>query len=932
MTSEFFEKKYKELNRRQREAVDAIYGPVMVVAGPGTGKTTVLTLRIANILLKTDAKPGEILALTFTENGARTMREKLRALIGDTSFLVNIFTFHGFANYIRGLYPENFTKIGERIPASDADKIEVLEDILSMRSFKELRVSTYGVTISKISARISDLKRELVTPQDLKNLLERNEHKERLDEFALLYDLYEKELEGRNLYDFDDAILELIRALKDYPEMRAEVRESFQFILADEHQDANGAQNEILRLFKNNKEADPPNIFVVGDDKQSIFRFQGASLDHFYNFADEFTGAKKIVLEDNYRSQRLILEGSHSLISKDGRVHQKLLANVVHEEKKIEIVEYSDYESELAETAKRIKKVIDEHAGSESMAVIARHNRTLHDLAPYLESVSVDHRIAGERSLFEDFEYIKLFTLLSALSDPYQGRLLSALYAGYFNIPVEEVLKAAGEAKRERRDATEIILKGESGKDIKTLIAKAKKTPVTEFLKEIRREMYENASGAAYEALRVVFDEARKLVVKKRSATLDDLVSHLRFLERHGLALLSGESPRGSRVELLSVHRAKGLEYDFVFIVDVTEKKFGASKRVDLLAIPGIGIEGELAEERRLLYVAITRARKHVYLSYALEDEKGNGSAPAALLMEIDPQFTEKTVVSVNSKPDLLKVPDKSDREKKEAFRQAFLSRSFSVSALNSFLSCPWKYFFRYVLLIPDAPEFHASLGTACHNALKHLHLAMKKGLVIKEGDLKELVSRFVHAEPFTSAELPLAIMKAEEYVIAYTRSFSPFLDSEKVYVEEKFSFGYRIVDGERSFEVPITGKIDLARERDGIASVFDFKTKKRMTRNAIMGKTKNDDGDEYRQLQFYKFLLESAKPDLSVTSGVLTFLNSEGEDVKSEVFTLTDSDKSDIEDIIKKTLVSIHDLAFWGSTCGDKDCEYCKMSNMLPR
>ncbi|MDB5204059.1 MAG: UvrD/REP helicase, helicase / ATP-dependent helicase PcrA [Candidatus Taylorbacteria bacterium] len=912
--SDSFEKKYKGLNKGQKEAVDTIYGPVMVIAGPGTGKTTVLTLRIANILKIGNAKPDEVLALTFTESGARAMREKLRELIGETSFQVNIFTFHGFANYIRSTYPENFKKIGERIPASDADKIEVIEYILSKKSFRELRVSDFGVTIGKISGRISDLKRELITSKELQKILDKNEHKERLDEFAVLYEEYEKELEKRKLYDFDDAILELIKALKENPVMRSEVRERFQFVLADEHQDANGSQNEILKLFKDDKEIDPPNIFVVGDDKQSIFRFQGASLEHFYNFADEFKGAKKITLEDNYRSQRTILEGSHSLISRDGRSHQKLSANVPHSEKQMEIVEYPEYENELASTAKQLKAI------KGSVAVITRHNQTLHDLAPFLDAEGVNYRIAGERSLFESFEYRKLLSLFEALVNPYDGKLLEALYMGYFAKPIVEILKLAGDARKERVDAAELILKND-GEQIKEFITKAKKTELTEMLKEIREEMYGNATAESFEVFRSVFDEARKLVVKKRAAKLEDLVNHLNFLEKHRLATLSESIEREATVELLSVHRSKGLEYDHVYIVDATAKKFGGSgKRGDLLAIPGIGVDSELEEERRLLYVAITRARECVTISYSLTDAKGGESAPAELLGEIDPEFVIRKDGEIY-KSDLLKSTRTPKEEKIEIFRDAFLRRSFSVSALNNFLNCPWKYFFRNLLLIPDAPEFHTNLGNACHNALKLFHQNPERK------DLDAIIKQSVMNEPFSESELPLALEKSNEYIKAYKTAFVPFGENEKAHIEKGFSFVYKA----KNFEIPITGKIDLAREVDGIFKVIDFKTKKRMTANAIKGLTKSDTGNEWRQLRFYKFLIEKSLPKSSVGSGTLTFLvPDDNGKMLSENFALTIDDKKEIEECLLETLESIYSFEFLDKKCEDKECGYCALSKTI--
>ena len=931
--------------------MDSVYGPVMVVAGPGTGKTTVLTLRIANILAKTDAKPEEILALTFTDNGAKNMREKLREIIGDASFRVNIFTFHSFANHMRGLYPENFSKIGERMPAGEAEKFEIIEDIISNQSFRELRVSQYGVSIGKIAKRISDLKRELISPKDLEKLIKSEEksldakEKEsrrygrdpdfasgkkekyfiRIKEFARAFELYEKELQKRSLYDFDDAILELIRALKENPDMASEMRESFQFVLADEHQDANGAQNEILKMFKA-EGVEKPNVFVVGDDKQSIFRFQGASLEHFYNFSREFKGAQKISLNESYRSHRIILDASHSLISKDDGAHQKLKANVQYEEKKLEIGEYTDYTSELFDIARKVKEIISKRGNRETIAIIARGNKALFDIAPYLEREKVKFNIKGERSFFSDFHYRKLVYLFEALVNPYDGALLKALYAGYFEADIADVIALANAAKSRRRDFAALFLEGNVNHRVKELIAKAKRMPALEFLKEIKDEIQKNRSTFEYDVLRAVYEEAGELTKKNRGATLDDLVEHLKFLEKHNLAPLASGAEMQANVELLSIHRAKGLEYDYVFIIDAVAKRFeGSGRRGDLLQIPGIGVDTELAEERRLLYVAITRAKKHASISYSLTGDEGGDTSPSVLLSQIDPKFAQKVVHPKESVradlPDIALPPTH-----KRILREAFLTRNFSVSALNNFLKCPWKYVARNLLLVPEPTEWSALLGTACHNALKIFHINAKKGKALGKKELKRLINQCILAEPFTASDLPVALEKAERSIFAYADSFVPFKKGEKISVENSEAFVYRVKDGRDDFGITVTGKIDLSKETNGRTRVIDFKTKKRMTRNEIKGETKNSDGDEMRQLQFYKFLLENTKKDCNVESGTLTFLMPERGKVLSETFELNDTDKAKIEETIRKSLLSIYRLDFRGETCTDKNCEYCSL------
>jgi DNA helicase-2/ATP-dependent DNA helicase PcrA len=364
MNTKHFDELYKKLNLRQREAVDAIEGPVMVVAGPGTGKTQILTLRIANILKKTDTPPDAILALTFTEAGVAAMRKRLVEIIGSSAYRVGIFTFHSFCNDIIKRFPEQFPRIIGSINISDIDKISVIKELLDNgaalrghdadlrgKKFKTPKIDLkilrpYGDTfyyLHPVRQKISELKRENISPDDLELKIkklkleieaipdlhhEKGAYKgkikgkyestlkniEKLKELLKLYRAYEKVLEERKLYDYEDMILEVIRALEEDEAFRLQVQEEYQYVLADEHQDANNAQNRVLELLTSFHQN--PNLFIVGDEKQAIFRFQGASLENFQFFQKKFPKARMIILEDNYRSTQTILDAAHSLLDK----------------------------------------------------------------------------------------------------------------------------------------------------------------------------------------------------------------------------------------------------------------------------------------------------------------------------------------------------------------------------------------------------------------------------------------------------------------------------------------------------------------------------------------------------------------------------------------------------------------------------------------
>lgn len=972
-SSAIFEEKYKNLNLKQKEAVDTIYGPVMVVAGPGTGKTTVLTLRIANILLKTDAKPEEILALTFTDSGAKAMREKLREVIGDSAFRVNIFTFHGFANHIIALYPEYFSKIGGRLPSTQADAIEIVDEIVRKNSFREIRIGgSFGLKVKDIVKRISELKREVISKEQiLKNLkneevelkafkedlkketktaLSEIERKEkyirRMYEFVDVWTLYEKTLEEKGFYDFDDTILELIDALKKHNDLLGDIRESFQFILADEHQDANGAQNEILKSFGIGEEIiDPPNLFVVGDDKQSIFRFQGASLQNFYEFNSLFPNAKRIDLEENYRSHGGILELAHGFISHDGLPHTKILPNASFEIRPIEVLEYPDFSSEVIGVAKKIEETLSKNKEKDTVAVIARTNSALFEIASALEDLKIDYSLSGEKSLFESFEFFKIRSLFEALCNPTnEEKFLKALHFGFFHIPLSDIFLVREFAKAKRTSVGSVVLNNSFlsldledkeafknfAKEFSVISREANKLPLLEFLKNIAPRIVSLSlnKSEAHDVFREIIDEATKFVTKLRHATLEDFNNHLSLLILHDIPPLINLKEKNSRVSLMSIHKSKGLEYDHVFIIDVTDRKFEKnSKKADLLKIPGLTNEKDLDEERRLLYVAITRAKRHATLSYALSGKNDEASAPSILLDELSEKFSKRLKGEVFEGKDFLSTSSvgKMTPDHKTLFREEFLKRSFSVTALNNFLDCPWKYFFRNLLLLPDVSEFNAMLGTACHEALRRFHLEERKGKVTKES-LKKIIHEEVEHQAFSKRDLPIALEKALDYVCAYRENFSPFGES-KAFIEEKVTFPFEVKTEKESFEVNITGKIDLAIEDGGSVHVKDFKTKKRMTRNEIMGLTKSSDGSYIRQLKFYKFLWENGGREGKVLNGSLVFLVPERGEILCETFILEEADRGLIEELVKEVLLKIFDLSFWNEKCLEKNCEFCQLS-----
>src|SRR3989339_634470 len=383
---EKFNKLYEKLNPEQKMGVDEIEGPIMVIAGPGTGKTHLLTMRIANILDKTDTAPESILALTFTESAVASVRKNLSEIIGTLAYRVNITTFHGFANNIIKEYPDDFPEIIGSTNISDVDQIKIIREIIDNSNLVKLKPfgSRYFYVPSIIHA-ISDLKQQGFLPEDFAKIIEKENNEfenindlyyekginkgkmkgkyitllkniERNKELAIVYKEYRQALRKSNFYDYSDMIVEVKIALEKNNDLLLIMQEKYQYILVDEHQDTNSAQNKILELlasyYKN------PNLFIVGDEKQAIFRFQGASLENFLYFKNLYKNAKLITLSENYRSTQGILDGVLSLMPDSLR----LKANAPHKFEKIFILPFETPESETYFVARDIERKISKRA------------------------------------------------------------------------------------------------------------------------------------------------------------------------------------------------------------------------------------------------------------------------------------------------------------------------------------------------------------------------------------------------------------------------------------------------------------------------------------------------------------------------------------------------------------------------------------------
>lgn len=975
--SKEFNELYSVLNKPQKKAVDAIEGPVMVIAGPGTGKTTILTLRIANILRRTDTAPENILALTFTESGAYAMRRKLLEIIGPAAYRISIHTFHGFAENVIQEYPDRFPRIIGSAVITEAEQIKMIENIIQSRQIKFLR--PYGdpaYYVKPVLNEIHILKRENVSPDDLKKSIKGGISEERRGarklsaieieklknrdeknlELAFVYGRYEDELKRQKYYDFDDMLLELIRAMEGDSSFKLMLQEDHHYILADEHQDANAAQNRILELLSDFH--DSPDLFIVGDDKQAIYRFQGASLENFLYFSEKYKGAEIIELEHNYRSHQGILDASHCVIENNpaipGRIRSKLISLQVGA-KPILTYEFATHDDELEYIASLIGTLIKKGEKPEEIAVLYRENREAQDISDALRAHGIMHRIESDHDILGDVDSVKIIMLVRAINDPSNSEFLGqALLLPEMKCDPADVAELCSLASREKKPLYSTI-KGSRSKSIKGAYEdivrwsrEAQTMAFPEFLQKLIQETDILASIAAapnslerLASIETLFGRVIKAAQSKKSFFIKDFIEYVDIVSEHGILAKRAYVEHASGVRLMTAHRAKGLEFDHVFIVNSIDGVWGNRSRRNLFTIPVIEHArdtGRVEDERRLFYVAMTRARESVSISYA----RSNGekeTMPSQFISEIDKELMifDKPVIADHgaSFEKRLKTPHGTPSLSildPEYIRSKFLSQPLSVTHLNNYLLCPWRYFFVNLIRIPQAPSKHQMYGTAVHAALRAFFEAYKDERDLSKKQLIDLFRFNLDKQPFSVDDRLESFQKGKEALEGYFKAYNGLWNRHLLteYPIKGVETEFTGADG-KSIRIQLTGKLDKVDIMDGDnVIVTDWKTAKPKSRNDIEGKTRTGSGDYKRQLVFYKMLLDGAGK-FKMRYGEIDFIApNEAGRYKKERFEIGDAETEDLRKIIEKAAHEVLSLSFIDSKCDDKECQYCRLGGLL--
>ncbi len=636
------------LNPPQREAVLQTEGPLLVIAGAGSGKTRVLTHRVAHLISAVGVKPNEILAITFTNKAAGEMRERLTLMLGPVARAIWILTFHAACGRIlrreaeRLGYRSNFTIYDSQ------DQVRLVKQCL-----EELEKDPKRFVPRGIHAQISNAKNQLVSPAM---------YTERVSSFfdqtvAEVYELYQRRLHASNAVDFDDLLMLTVEVLERFPEARARWQKAFRYVLVDEYQDTNHAQYRLLQLLAEKHQ----NLCAVGDPDQSIYAFRGADIRNILEFERDFPDTRTIALEQNYRSTNAILEAANAVISHNSERKEKRLWSELGEGDPVRVIEVEDEHAESRYVSAQIAGLIDEGYSGSEIAIFYRMNAQSRVLEQTLRLQQIGYQVIGGPRFYERAEIKDATAYLQVLDNPADAVSLMRIanrpkrgigdttitrlvtYADAQGISLFEALDrpqeaglgtAAVKAVRSLKNLFDSLRSAAQELDVPDLLQAVLERSGT--LEAYEAERTIEARGRV-ENLEAFVDGAREYQQGTQDATLSGFLQEISLYSDQDA--LTGES----NVTLMTTHNAKGLEFRAVFLVGCEEEIFPSGRSIE---------EQGIEEERRLFYVSLTRAKERLTLTHAssrLLWGRTNHNLPSRFLDELPDRHVERERLRASS-------------------------------------------------------------------------------------------------------------------------------------------------------------------------------------------------------------------------------------------------------------------------------------------
>ncbi|MBU0595959.1 ATP-dependent helicase [Candidatus Bipolaricaulota bacterium] len=898
-----------DLNPRQREAVTAGEGPLLIVAGVGTGKTTVITRRIAWLIAEKLATPSEILALTFTERAAAEMEERVDTLVPYGYVEAQIGTFHAFCDrtlrenaVLLGLSPDY------RI-LTEAEQAIFLKDHLFDLPLERFRPLGNPMRhLRALTTLFSRAKDEDVTPAEYAAFAERLTKQAGDDagddeqvallieeagiqtELAATYGAYQRLLAENAFVDFGDLIALTLRLFREHPTVLQRYRDRFRFILVDEFQDTNYAQFELLRLLASHR-----NLTVCGDDDQSIYKFRGAAISNILGFQQAYPKAKLVVLDRNYRSTQAILDSAYRLIQNNNpdrlEVRAAITKRLTSENGPGRAPIQAHFETLDDESDFVARTIAERHCGElrpyGDFAILVRSNAQADAFLQALNLMQIPWRFSGSRGLYDQEEVRAVIALLRTLADPRDTMSLHFVASSPpYDIQADALAVLTGYARRQNKTLLQAFRIASRSADFLDISEEARVAisnllvDLDELLPLSTREqtgellyrflstqtgMIERLSNSpdSRDALRM--QNLAKLfgVIERfaRVARYDRVGWFIRYLDD---LIESGDNPpvgdarwETDAVNVLTIHQAKGLEYPVVFLAGLVSGRFPTANRHDPIPLPAELVKDLLSgsdfhqqEERRLFYVGMTRAKDDVYLTSGQDYGGKRPRKPSLFVSEALDLNVLDIAPRVGSPLARITRHGKSDAPE-EAGQLSLLPPGDDLLTLShqrvaDYMTCPLRYRYAHVLRVPQRPHHSATYGSAIHHAIRLYHLSRIAGQTVSLADLQQAFRKHWQSEGFLSREHEeLRLQQGAEAL----KAFFAYETSDGVVpsdVEKRFSFNLD--------DIRVIGIFDRIDTSDGGAgTIIDYKTSDVQTEKEAEKRAK-----ESRQLAIYALGYES--------------------------------------------------------------------------
>ena len=845
------------LNKAQLDAVTHVNGPALVLAGAGTGKTTVITRRIAWLIEQGHAKPNEILALTFTDKAAAEMEERVDILVPMGFVNTQIMTFHALGDQILrdhgleiGLSPDfrvmsHFSQVVFLRQLLRRQKLEYFAPLGSPFRF-----------VDALLGHFSRLKDESISAQQYQQYVRLKQkdtnidqsERIRLNELSMLYRLYVEECRSSGQLDFGDQIVLSTELLQHRPSIAEQYQSNFKFILVDEYQDTNTAQANMLKSLINKQR----NIMVVGDDDQSIYRFRGAAISNILDFKKDYSGAVQIVLTDNYRSSQQILDSAYRLIQHNNPDRLEVQNKVSKQLKATRVGDRPSYyhfdtiQKEHDWVALQIKELIGTGVAPRDIAILVRKNSQIKNVVQTLTRHQIKANSSAPENLLQKTEIKGLVSLIDFLIDPENsGALYRCLIGEYHRMDIHSVQPLMAQARRSHLSLSQVISEQQPEVVYQTLVTltllreQIKELSVGQLLYQYLKEsgvldrLIERADSDNESAIKVQNIAKFFRFIKDFEAVSDDpsaigFGQYMSEIFDSSSDLNAVESPLDDEsIRVMTVHRAKGLEFEAVFIVEVADQVFPSRRQADQLPLPADLVpvksssDWHIQEERRLFYVALTRAKSQLYITSSADYGKTRPRKPSPFIAEtlgeiITPAPTT-SALGLEHIEDFAKKPDQYVNLAAQLFHDGWLH--LSAQQVDDYLRDPGQFWVLHLLNIPKGP-FHAMVyGSAIHNAIELYNRAKLQRKPITCDELLEEFEQTWRSEGFASKEHELE-RKARGRVVLKKFFEQHEADHDwPTYVEEPFTLSLE------NIKVRINGRFDAVYDRDGQIEIRDYKT-----------------------------------------------------------------------------------------------------------